>query len=259
MKKILVLGFACLGFNALTHAQTWSFGPELGTNTVMVEKSDLGRDYHLCWYAGGHVEYELNDFFSLRSGVYFSQRKKMYQSSDTSSLNVFGFDLEDFEIPGVDFSVYSQTKGIVSLFGIEVPALATFNFKELSFFAGPYMNFLIGSWSKEETNKQIPFLQTFDIDSLDPTGFVAWLFPPPTSTSFSESSSIKNMRGFDFGFKTGMGYTHKSFRLNFYYTFGIPDYRKDKGTDNTNAHQYASLSIAYNFRVGPSGVSSFGD
>jgi hypothetical protein len=257
MKRWFVLSsaFFCLG--NFTLAQTWFFGPEVGTNNVMVEKSDLGRNYNLCWYAGGYAEYEMNDFFSLRSGVYFSQRKKMYQSSDTSSLNIFGYDLEDFEIPGVDFSVYTQTKGIVSLFGIEVPVLATFNFKELSVFAGPYMNFLVGAWSKEQKQTQIPFLQTFDIDSLDPSGFISWLFPAPTSSSFSESSSVENMRGFDYGFKAGMGYTHKSFRLNFYYTLGIPDYRVDKGTDKTNAHQYATLSIAYNFKVGSSGISSF--
>jgi len=259
MKKLVGTAFSLVFFGAITHAQNWSFGPEVGTNAVMVEKSDIGRNYQLCWYAGANVEYKMNDFFSLRSGIYFSQRKKMYQHSDTSALNVFGYDLNDLGVPGVDFSVYSQTKGVVSLFGIEVPALATFNFKEVSFFAGPYMNFLVGAWSKERTDKQIPFLQTFDIDSLDPTGFISFLFPAPTSTDFSESSSVANIRGFDFGFKMGAGYTHKSFRMNFYYTFGIPDYRKDKGTNTSSAHQYATISLAYNFKAGASGVSSFGN
>ncbi|MBI3136257.1 MAG: outer membrane beta-barrel protein [Bacteroidetes bacterium] len=259
MKKQLAVGLAFFSLTFTAQAQNWSFGPELGTNAIMVEKTDLGRDYHLCWYAGANVEYQLTDFFSLRSGVYFSQRKKMYQSADTTSLSVFGFDLEDFGLSGVDFSVYSQTKGIVSLFGMEVPALATFNFKEVSFFAGPYMNFLVGAWSKERTDEQIPFLQTFNMDSLDPSGIISSLFPPPTSSTFTESSSVENMRGFDFGFKTGMSYTHKSFRMNFYYTFGVPDYRIDKGVDHVNAHQYATVSVAYNFKAGPSGISSFGD
>lgn len=259
MKKKYAISFFLVAMGHTLSAQNWSVGPELGSNAVMVEKSDLGRDYHLCWYAGIHGAYQVNEFFSVRSGVYFSQRKKMYQSADTSALNVFGYDLNDLGIPGVDFSVYSQTKGIVSLFGIEVPALATFNVKEFSFFAGPYMNFLVGAWSKERTDTQIPFLQTFDIDSLDPTGFISFLFPPPTSTRFSESSSVSNMRGFDFGFKTGMSYTHKAFRMNFYYTFGIPDYRKNRGTDTYNAHQYATLSVAYNFRFGGSGQPSFGN
>ena len=259
MKKLLAAAIIFLGFSGKMMAETWSFGPELGTNLVMIEKTDLGRNYNLCWYAGGNVEYKLTDFLSVRSGVYFSQRKMMYESADTTSMNIFGFDMEDIGIPGVDFSIYSQTKGVVSLFGLEVPLLASFNFKEVSFFAGPYMNFLTGAWSKEETHTQIPFLQAINMDSIDQSGFISSFFPPATSTSFKETSSVSNMRGFDYGFKAGAGYTHKGFRLNFYYTFGIPDYRQDKGVDISRAHQYASVSIAYNFRIGSSGISSFGN
>lgn len=241
------------------NAQKFSFGPEVGTNLVMIEKSDLGRNYNLCWLAGGSGEIYFNDYLSLRSGVYFSHRKMMYQTADTTELTLLGFDLSSLGIPGVDFSIYQQTKGVISLFGLEVPVLATLNINEFSFFAGPYANFLVGAWSKERTDTQIPFLQTFNIDSLDPTGFIAPLFPPATSTRFSESSSVSNMRVFDMGFKTGFGYTGKLFRVNCYYTFGIPDYRIDRGNDQVRSHHYASITLGYQFKPRRASQSSFGN
>ncbi|MBK9593578.1 MAG: hypothetical protein IPO32_19455 [Crocinitomicaceae bacterium] len=54
-----------------------------------------------------------------------------------------------------------------------------------------------------------------------------------------------------------MSYTADRFRFNMYYTFGIPDYRIDRGTDAVNRHSYFTMSVAYNFGIGKSGASSF--
>ncbi|MBK6527892.1 MAG: hypothetical protein IPG07_21475 [Crocinitomicaceae bacterium] len=70
----------------------------------------------------------------MRSGLYFSHRKKMYGSADTSEFTVFGFSPSELGIPGVDFNVYSKTKGVVSQFGLELPLLACLNLKEFSIF-----------------------------------------------------------------------------------------------------------------------------
>lgn len=257
MKKFF-LSFVFLSlFSQFNHAQTFSAGPELGSNVILLEKTELGRNYHLCWYAGGNAEYYLTDYISFRSGIYFSQRKKIYEAEDTSELTVFGFEPDDLGIPGADFSVYTKTKGVTSQFGLEMPFLTAFNFKGISVFAGPYIHFMVGAWTKESVDTHIPFLQAFNIDSIDQSGFLGSLFPPAETHDFNESSDKTNLRVFDYGFKTGISYTADFFRLNLNYTLGIPDYRIDRGTDYVKAHQYLSLSVAYNFRIGKSGASSF--
>lgn len=239
--------------------QKLKLGPEAGSNLIMLYKSDLGRDYHLGWFAGTSVEYDMTDFFSLRSGVYLSQRKKRYESFDTLPMNIFGFDPEDLEIPGVDFSMYQETVGVQTQLGIEVPMLASFNHKGFSIFAGPYIHFMAGAWSKERTDTRVPFLQTFNIDSIDPSGFLKYLFPPAHSTDFTESSSKENLRVFDYGFKAGMSYGDGPLRSNFYYTIGLPGYLVDPGLNDPNPHHYYTLSVTYNFGAGKTGASSFGD
>lgn len=260
MKKIFAGILGTMLFLNFASAQKFSVGPELGANLIMLENEDLGRNYHLCWFDGVNAEYKFYDNFSVRSGIYFSHRKKMYESADTSEFTVFGFSPSDLEIPGVDFNVYTKTKGVVSQFGLEMPLLACFNVKEFSIFAGPYMNFMVGAWRKEATDTRIPFLQAINIDSIDQSGFVSALFPPGEAQSFTESSISDPYRVFDFGFKAGMSYTADRFRLNMYYTLGIPDYRVNRGDDEVNKHTYFSMSVAYNFGIGKGGgASSFGN
>ena len=259
MKKTFLAFTATFIFSNLVNAQKFSLGPELGANLIMLENEDVGRNYHLCWFDGINAEYKFYDLFSVRSGFYFSHRKKMYASADTSEFTVFGFSPNELGIPGVDFNVYSKTRGVVSQFGLEVPLLACLNVKEFSIFAGPYMNFMVGAWKKEATDTRIPFLQAINIDSIDQSGMISSLFPPGETHTFSESSLSTGYRVFDFGFKTGMSYTADRFRLNMYYTFGIPDYRTDRGTDDVNRHSYFTMSLAYNFGIGKSGASSFGN
>lgn len=249
-----------LFFSNLALSQKLSLGPELGVNLIMLEKEDLGRNYHLGWYDGVNAEYKFHDLFSVRSGLYFSHRKKMYGSSDTASLNVFGFSPDDLGISGVDFSIYTKTTGVVSQFGIEMPLLAALNLKEVSIFAGPYMNFMFGAYSREEKDTRVPFLQAINIDSLDPSGMLSQFLPPAETHTFDEFTSKANYRMFDFGFKAGMSYTADRFRLNLYYTLGLPDYRVDRGDDEANPHRYFTMSIAYNFGIGKkSSNASFGN
>lgn len=259
MKKTFLVILAIFIFSNLVNAQKFSLGPELGANLIMLENEDIGRNYHLCWFDGINTEYKFYDLFSVRTGIYFSHRKKMFESADTSEFSVFGFSPSELGIPGVDFNVYSKTKGVVSQFGLEIPLLACLNLNEFSVFAGPYMNFMVGAWRKEATDTHIPFLQAIDIDSIDQSGIISSLFPPSETHKFNESSVSKGYRVFDYGFKTGMSYTAERFRLNLYYTFGIPDYRIDRGTDAVNRHSYFTMSVAYNFGIGKSGASSFGN
>ena len=133
--KFFSVLFLLIFFVDFSSSQKLQLGPEIGKNMIMLEKTELGRTYHPGWFFGCNVEYNLTDYISFRSGAYFSQRKKMYQSADTSQISVLGFDMSSLGIPGADFSVYSNTKGVTSQFGIEIPLLAAFNFKGFSIFA----------------------------------------------------------------------------------------------------------------------------
>lgn len=257
MKTLSTILFLTIFYPLTSVSQSISFGPEVGFNTVLLQKDDLGNEFRLGWNSGAAFNWSFTEYLSLRTGVYFSQRHKNYFGSDTSELNVFGFDLNDLGIPGADFNVYTKTSGVTSQYGIEIPIMASYDYKGFSIFAGPYMHFMVRAWTREKTETNIPFLQTFNIDSLDPTGFISFLFPPAYEEDFSESSSRKNLRTFDYGFKAGMSYEANGFRTSGYYTFGIPDYRVDRGADDLKNHHYFSFSVAYLIRIKKSGRSSF--
>ena len=245
------------GFGLITKAQNFGFGPELGTNLVMLEKTNLGRDYHLCWFAGGRVEYKFFDHFSLRSGVYFSHRKKTFTAEDTSQFSLFGFEPSSLGIPGLNFNMYTKTKTVVSLFGVEVPFLATFNHKNFSVFAGPYINFGVGAWSKITEDGNIPFLQAIEIDSIDDSGFLSFFFPDGQTHSFYETSDRTNFLKFDYGLKTGISYEANNLGFNLYYLLGIPGFMVDKEHVQNKPHRYFSFTINYNIDWKKQSRSSF--
>lgn len=252
---LLTLTFLCFGINS--NSQKLSFGPELGTNLVMLEKTDLGKNYHMCWFAGSKVEYDFFDYFSLRSGVYFSQRKKMFSSEDTSEFSILGFKPSDLGIPGVDFSTYTKTQTVVSLFGVELPILAAFKYKGFSAFAGPYFNFRVGAWSKTVEDSYTPFLQAIQMDSIDQSGFLTKFFPAATTHTFYETSEKKDYLKVDYGFKFGMSYEVNNIGFNLYYVQGIPGFMVDKKNVLSTPHRYFSFTINYAIDWKKSSQSSF--
>lgn len=241
-------------------AQELRLGHEVGLNLINLNKPDLGSNYAVCWSGGVHSTYSFTDYFSLRSGILVSQRKKYYESADTSQLPLIGFDPSSLGIPGVDFSVYSTTTVVKTQLGIEIPIMASYNYKGLSIFAGPYVNMMVGAWSKELTKTTIPLLKAIDIDSLDPSGTIGAFLPPAENEIFVESSSKSNLRFFDYGFKGGVSFTGDNFTTSVMYNYGLPDYRISKGTDDKSSHQYFSVNVAYTFKIWPkNSSSSFGD
>ncbi|MBK7130876.1 MAG: outer membrane beta-barrel protein [Crocinitomicaceae bacterium] len=252
MRKVVTTLFAA--FTSLISCAQFYTGPELGFNAIMLYEDGLGKHYQPGWFTGGMAEYKFNDYFSLRSGIYFSQHKQYNSTKDTSQFEVFGFDPEDLGLSGVDFSVYANTRTTISQFGIEVPVLASFNYYGVSIFAGPYFHFMTHAWTKEIKDTHIPFLQTFNIDSLDPTGFLSFLFPPAESSSFSESSSKENLRVVDYGLKLGAAYSVDGFMFNLYYTLGIPSYLTTD--ENGPNHSYFTTSIGWKFGFKKKGQSS---
>lgn len=247
MRLLFFSCFLCLNFSTI--AQEITVGPEFGINIIDLKNSKNSNNYNICWNGGVTTHIKFNDYLGIKSGVQLAQRKKYYESFDTSTFEIFGFDPSSLGIPGVNFNVYHYTTGIQNQLGIEIPVMPSFSYENFSVYAGPYFHFMVGAWSRETEEKYTPFLQTIEIDSIDESGFLSAFFPQAHTTSFSESSSKENLRIFDFGFKAGISWSANNLVTSVNYNLGLPDYRIDRGTSTINRHSFFYINLSYQFVV----------
>ena len=251
---LITLVFAFLG----TKAQKIYLGLELGSNVISVEKTALGRNFQLGPYAGVSLNYNLRENLRISSGLFYSQRKKMYFESDTSSafddLLSFGGNSEEFDslvnMPGVDMSVYENTKGMATENYLEIPIMVSYTYDNFVVSAGPYVGFLMSARKKEEIRTTTPLFQVFDVSLIDSTGMFSMFLPPADETRSTESSSINNLQRFDIGAAFGLGYRMDNVKFNLSYTIGFRDYRIDQGADDKNTHKAIRASVSYYFGSG---------
>ena len=259
MEKLILISASTLFCFASINAQKVFMGLELGGNIIPVENNSLGTNFQLGPYTGVSVNYNLSDKISFSSGLYFSQRKKMYFSNDTSSVLSAFDDLLSFgggssieldsliNIPGVDLNVYEDTKGIATENYLEIPLLVSYNYKNLVISAGPYFGFLLNGRKKEETRTTTPIFQVFDISSIDSTGLLSMFLPPADETEFNETSSIDNLKRFDVGAAFGVGYMIDQLKFNLSFTMGFNDYRIEQAEEAKSTHKAIRISISYYF------------
>lgn len=226
-----------------------TIGPEVGANFIQVRTNNLGDDYHLGFNGGLSAEYIFTDHFSVKSGIYFTQKKQSYSSADTNAVEIFGFDLQGL-IPGIKLEEYSSISGLVSQSYIQLPIMPTYIYDNFSISAGPFFGFMLRAWRKEEHKSEIPALNVINLDSLDPSGLLSLLMPPASSAEFIETSSKENLRIFDYGFKTSVAYRMDNFAVSFSYLYGLPDYRIDRGSSGLQRHSYFQAGMSYNFLIG---------
>jgi len=257
--KILISIISLFSFFG-SNAQKVFVGLEMGSNIVPVEKTSLGNNFHLGPYAGVSINYKLTDNFSISSGLFFSQRKKMYIENDTSSVLSAFDDLLSFggggssleldsliNLPGVNLDVYESTIGFATENYLEIPIIASYNYKNFVFSGGPYLGFLINGRKKEETRTTTPVFQVFDVSSIDSSGLLTSFLPPADETIFKESSSIDNLQRFDIGANIGLGYTMDNVRFNLNYTMGFRDYRIENVEEKKSRHNAIRVSVSYFF------------
>jgi hypothetical protein len=248
---VIILGSSNYGF-----AQLFA-GPEIGLNVIPLEKTSIQYNYQLGVHAGIDLEYRFNKAFSIASGIFLEQKKKTYSSSATTSFldnfkslfSSFGIDDSFIDslvnLSGINDTIYEKTRGIVTQYYLELPVLATAQYKNVNFCLGPYIGVMIGAKTKEETTTTVPFLQAINISGFDSTGFLSMLLPRPESTVINESSLKDNLNMLDFGGIAGIGYTVKNLKFNLYYSYGLADYRKDRMGEKVNPHQSLRFSITY--------------
>lgn len=246
MKNKTFSTFIALVLNLCAFSQFY-ISPEFGTNLLKIRKTDLGKDFHIGWHGGLRVSYELNSYFTLESGAYFTQKSQSFEEKDTSPVEIFGFNLEDLGIPGTDFNKYSSTEGIVSQYYVQVPIVATYSFKGFHISYGPYLAYMVHAWTKQEEFTEVPFMKAFNIEEFDTTGFISAFLPPAESTNFSESSSRENLNCMDWGFKSTVSYRPNNFGIQLSYLLGLPDYRIDRGELEKKRHHYFQLTMSYRF------------
>lgn len=242
-------------FSASVFGQKWYAGPEIGANLISVQQSDLGTNFQLGFHGGGNIEYRFNNYFSLRAGVFATQKRQAYDSYDSTKINLFG--LEDnlpVDVDGLNLYSYKEINGTVSQIYTEIPLMATYTYKHFSLFAGGYAAYMITTRKKEEELINTPLTRAFDIETIlggnDPTGgLAAALLPPGYERSFTESSSKSGFKAFDFGLKAGLRYEMDDFGLNLNYLYGLTGYQTKAASSESVNHHYFQLSLNYNFAL----------
>ena len=258
MKRTLLL-ITLITFTFIGYSQKISLGPELGVNIIPMESTNYGNNYQLGFHLGGHLKYHVSDNFKISTGLYFTQKKKRYNFSDTSSVFEYFGDLFQFggideeevdsiaQSLGANTDVYANTEGMVSEVFLKIPVLANFKFKNFNTYIGPYFGMLLTATKKQETRTQIPILSVIDISQFDSTGFASAFLPEADETTTSKRSGTKNLTTLDVGMNVGIGYEMNNLHFNLMYSQSFFDYRKDRGNDDYSPLRTFRISIFYLF------------
>lgn len=231
-------------------------GPEIGVNLIPADRNEIVSNYHLGIHSGLRTSYYFADYFSIQSGIYYTQKSQLFSDADTSPVDIFGFNIEDLGIPGTDFNQYSKSQSSVRQSYIQIPLQASYSIKGFTASAGLYFGFMISAWTKTETYTEVPFMKLINIEELDPTGILGILLPAPETTTFEETSSKEYLKGFDMGLKTTLSYQPENFGVHLSYQYGFSDYRIESEEDDIIRHSYFQLSLSYLFGFGSQEVPS---
>lgn len=247
-------------------SQQFSFGPKLGGNLMPIKNNKIdGTTYSLGLNAGAFGDVKFNQWFSLRTQVYYTQKKKSYEFSEKKNVipmlnsgllgGMINLDSLGSFTKLINDTAYSTTRGFVSLSYIEIPLLATFSYKSFDIAIGPFVSFLTGARSREETLQEVPLLD-IALPALDTLGsyaplaksMIVSMFPGYKTPTYTESSENTLFRKVDYGIMADITYhLPKNFYLELSYNRGLTNYRL-KAIKNNDYNQTIMLSLGY--RIG---------
>lgn len=262
MKNLLLALVISLGFTA--HSQIY-VGPEFGSNFIEVKNEDIGRSFQPGWFAGGIFEYRFNNWFGIKTGVNYSQKRQAFSEYDTTLFSIPGFDIAGILGGGLgglgvelDLNTYSESHGRIASHYIEIPLMARFAWKDYYLGVGGFGGFMLSAKTKTYAKSRTPFVNMIDLEpiiALLGQPQLALLIPEPFEESTSSSSSKGGLRTWDYGLKATLGYQSDHFGFNASYQFGLPDYRTspDGAKDR---HHFVQLTINYLFELGKKSGSS---
>lgn len=262
MRKIIVVFLllnACVYF---VRAQSkLSFGPRVGFTVMPVEKTEnLGSKYQLGFVGGGFLNYDINNWFSIRPELNYSLKKQFSNSADTANIvdalgPLVGFDPASLGLPeGINLNAYSKTQSKHALHYIEIPVLATFHLSNVKISVGPYIGLLAGAKTKSETSQNIPILSLIDLGDQIPLldFFLGSLFPGYSKPDLSETSGTEPFNKIDAGIIGDVTYQlDNNFNFGIRYQQGFIDYRNNY-TGNKRLNSSIQILLGYRFGKGKS-------
>lgn len=234
-----LISFFFIGLTMITNAQKLEIGAEFGNNIIplTINGNELGQTYGLGIHSGLKAQYHINDYLSITTGIAISQKQQYHEYSSKSDVletleNVFsllsggGIDLDSIvDALGVNTDINRKTSAIITMNNLEIPVLATLRYKKLRVYAGGYGGILLSAKRKQKTETTIPFLQAFDIASLDETGIVGLLLPSAQEVSTEVNNNTNDLNAIDYGLIAGIGYQTQHWSFNAFYSHGIAHYR----------------------------------
>ena len=233
--------FSLLSF--ASEAQQMVAGPEIGLNVLPLTMDDLGSEYGLGFHGGIKYQFNINEQFSLNSGVYYSQVRHNYFSADTSLHSSIEM-LEGLIPEGIDLSTYTDIAGRANLNYIQLPITGSYTWNGLGVSLGGYLGYRIGGIRKEQFIERTPFMETLDIESYDTTGFISMFLPPSYNEGSDTYSNMENYRVWDYGLIGKLSYQMESVVFTATYSFGLPDHRYDYD-DDLKANRLYRISVTY--------------
>lgn len=229
------------------YAQKLQFGPDMGGNLIAVEQDKFGDDFKPLFHVGGFVSYQFKPYFSVKSGVNFSQKTHSFHQNDTSKLNLFGFEDQIPAGANADLNIYTAIKSRTTQYYVEIPLLARYSYKQFNVFVGPYLGFMVLARAKTQTITNVPLLQAIDISALDPSGTIAPFLPEPYTETFSNSASKKALNGIDLGLRGGVGIDYQRIGIALSYNYGLLPFRAKVQTGDKQFYTYFQSTVNYQF------------
>lgn len=238
--------------------------PKIGANVMPYANNSFeGRTYKMGFNGGVDVEYPVTNWLSVKMGVNYSLKKKGYSYVEKSSFintlshSVFGSALGGGNLDSllglshfINDTVYGTTKGTVNLSYLEIPLMASVNYKGLSLSAGGFFAFLLSAHSHEEFTQNIPALQTF-APLFDTIPFASFLlggaFPGYKNPVVKDNTDKSIYRSMDHGFVIDMTYTtEKNISFGVRYSQGLKNYRKTP-LISPDVNRVWMVTIGYHF------------
>lgn len=257
MKKLFFLICICTAFNLSNlSAQKIYLGPDLGVNLAPTTKSGSSQNYQLGFTGGLRSDFVIGKDLTLRTGVYFTQKKQGYDSLSVGSLidtfeGLLGgiVDPEELFGAGLNFDINRQYDGVSTHNFIEIPLQVSYQTGNISFALGGYAAYMVSAESKATITENTPLLQTIDLGELLGEGseILSTFLPAASEQRDLISEGTDNYNLFDYGIRGGIAYvTENNLSFNLTYEHGLVDYRKNVPTDsNFSPFKNITFTVAY--------------
>ena len=255
----------------LVFAQRVDIGLELASNVNPINNNNnLGQNYKLGLHSGLKAQIQLKNNFYLTTGLAFTQKSKYKENTEISSLtsnlellfSLFSAGNQPLNIDsiadefGLNTDIIKTTKSSITINHLELPILATYQYKKIQVHVGGYASVLLSANRKIEERQDVPLLKAIDINQLDSTGLSRLFLPKAEDINYEESKNTSDLKVFDVGAIIGISYFVNRLNFGLFYTRGFVDYEFNATKAFSDSHQSLRFSLSYliNLKKEESGI-----